>query len=575
MQTQPERTDPGRAPAARAYQPPRRDIPCDLRLDSNEGARPPAVLWKGVGDAVAVERYPDATALTRLLARRVDREEGELLVTAGVDDGLERALRAFARAGSRVLAPVPTFEMIPRYVDRIGAELVGVDWPDGRGLPVEALLDAARAGKDPAVCVVVSPNNPTGTAASPDELRRLRDGLPAGCVLLVDAAYGEYADDDIAPVALELPSTVLFRTLSKAWGLAGLRVGYAVADAALLAPMRAMGQPYAVSAVSLELARRWLEQGVATVFAHATQVRREREELRALLAGLGEPVEASQGNFLLLRSPRARALTEGLASLGIAVRSWTDRPELADAVRITLPGEPVAFARLRDALRTVLAPQALLLDMDGVFADVGESYRVAIRQTVRSFGVACRDDEVRAAKAAGDANNDWVLSYRLLQERGVDTTLEEVTRRFEELYQGDGEQPGLRERERLLCDRGTLERLAARYPLAVVTGRPRRDAERFLERFDLAGLFGAVVCLEDGPRKPDPFPVRRALEQLGLERAWMVGDTPDDIRAAREAGVRPVGVRVPGEEDALVPSLRAAGAATILDSLPDLEELLP
>jgi len=113
-------------------------------------------------------------------------------------------------------------------------------------------------------------------------------------------------------------------------------------------------------------------------------------------------------------------------------------------------------------------------------------------------------------------------------------------------------------------------------PLALVTGRPREEAGWFLERMKIADLFRAVVGMEDAALKPDPAPVRLALERLGVRRAWMVGNTPDDIRAAVGAGVVPLGVVAPGDDlTATAAALTDAGAARVLDRVADLEELLP
>ena len=113
-----------------------------------------------------------------------------------------------------------------------------------------------------------------------------------------------------------------------------------------------------------------------------------------------------------------------------------------------------------------------------------------------------------------------------------------------------------------------MERLAARLPLGIVTGRPRAEAQWFLERTGIAHLFGTVVAMEDAPAKPDPAPVRLALERLGVRRAWMVGDTPDDMHAAAQAGVLPFAVAAPGDE-------APEGGARVLAQLTDLLDLLP
>ncbi len=213
------------------------------------------------------------------------------------------------------------------------------------------------------------------------------------------------------------------------------------------------------------------------------------------------------------------------------------------------------------------SPEAILFDLDGVLADVRESYRRAIIETAADLGVALTVADIAAAKATGDANNDWVLTRRMLAARGVSAGLEDVTARFEARYQG-----GLWRRERLLVPAERLAALAARLPLGVVTGRPRHDAERFLDHFELSGCFSAVVCMHDAPAKPDPAPVRLCLARLGVTSAWMLGDTPDDIHAAVGAGVVALGVVAPGEDTAEI--LLAAGAARVVD--PNLlEGLLP
>jgi histidinol-phosphate aminotransferase len=149
-----------------------------------------------------------------------------------------------------------------------------------------------------------------------------------------------------------------------------------------------------------------------------------------------------------------------------------------------------------------------------------------------------------------------------------------VIERFEALYQGTGSTPGLKNAETPLVYAMTWRRWAAGRPLAVVTGRPRSDAVEFLERFDLMDAIGALVTRDDAPLKPDPAPVRKALEIMGVSRAWMLGDTPDDLAAARGAGVVPIGVIAPGD-DLERARERLRPAARVLDKTTDLEEMLP
>ena len=222
------------------------------------------------------------------------------------------------------------------------------------------------------------------------------------------------------------------------------------------------------------------------------------------------------------------------------------------------------------------APDALLLDLDGVLADVERSYRALVVATAATFGVAITRAGVLAATLAGDANNDWRLTQRLLADRGVHVPLDEVTARYQARYLGTDGGPALRETETLIPPLAVVEALAARLPLAVVTGRPRDEAAWFLDREGLAPLIATTVAMEDAPAKPDPAPVRLALDRLGVRAAWMVGDTPDDVRAAVAAGVTAWGVVAPGDDPAAAgAALLAAGATAVLPSLSALLDRLP
>lgn len=556
------------------YRVPRHPAPVDLHLDGNEGAVPPPDLLDALAarGPDAFRRYPDAAPLAARIAARLGLAAEQVMVTAGADEAIERLCRAVLAPGRALVLPVPSFEMIERYARIAGGELVAVPWPGG-AFPRAAVLEAIAP--ETALIAVVSPNNPTGAVASAEDLRALSAAAPQA-VLLVDLAYGEFADEDLTPAALALPNAVVTRTFSKAWGLAGLRVGYAAGPAEIVGWMRAAGGPYAVASASLALAEAWLERADGEVARFVARVRGERERLAARLARLGARPEPSQANFAFARFRDARFVRDALAGLGIAVRHFAGRPGLEDALRITCPGNDAARERLERALDAALAPQALLFDLDGVLADVSRSFREAIVRTAAGYGVTITRDEVSRAKAAGGSNNDWVLTRELLAARGVERPLDEVTAAFEAIYHGTTDAPGVRATERLVVPRAQLLRLAARLPLGLVTGRPRPDTLRFLDEQGIADLFGTVVTMDDAPEKPDPAPVRLALERLGAARGWMLGDTVHDIRAARGAGVVPLGIVAPGEDaERVTAALFAAGAARVLASVAELEDLLP
>jgi HAD superfamily hydrolase (TIGR01548 family) len=203
----------------------------------------------------------------------------------------------------------------------------------------------------------------------------------------------------------------------------------------------------------------------------------------------------------------------------------------------------------------------LLLDMDGVLAEVSKSYRSAIISTCHHYNAkSITHDIISDWKARGGCNNDWVLSLDLINTdpNGTkDLTLDQVTETFERFYQGDPSTntPGLCDLETLIPSMETMKELRKRSKcgMAVVTGRPRSDCMKFLKLHNMEELFDCCVCMEDGPPKPDPFPLVRACELLKIEPSKaviMVGDTPDDIRAGIACGCRGVGVATPENAEA-------------------------
>jgi histidinol-phosphate aminotransferase len=335
-----------------AYAPQILADPIALKLDANEGPRPQPFLLEALRDVGAeqLRRYPSARRLEAILADRLGIEPESVVVTAGVDDGLERAVRVALCAGREAILPVPTFEMLERYVRASGAGVARIPWREG-GLPVDAMLDAITPRTT--FVAVVSPNNPTGLVAEPADLERLSEAAPAA-LLAVDLAYTEFAERDLTRSALALPNAMVFRTFSKALGLAGLRVGYAAGPKPIVDLLRAAGHPYAVSSVSLAIVEARIRAGLDDVARHVEIVRGERARLEALLRRSGAAVTRSQGNFAFARFADARAVRDALGRRGVSVRAFDDTPMIRDGLRITLPGDEAEFQTLMTALEEIL-----------------------------------------------------------------------------------------------------------------------------------------------------------------------------------------------------------------------------
>jgi len=345
-------------PATAYRRPP--SFPGVLRLDSNEGVLPSRALLGDLADAdpELLRRYPDVSALEAALATRLGVPPQRLIVTAGADEAIDRACRAFLEPGRTILLSDPSFDMFDCSATLAGGELVCVPWWDD-AFPIDAFV--GRLDARTAVVAVVSPNNPTGSVATLADVRRLATAA-SNALLVLDHVYVEYADEDLTPAVVDLPNVLVLRTLSKAWGLAGCRVGYAVGSPYVIAVLRAAGGPYTVAAPSVALALSQLERGVEPLRAHVARVREERRLLSARLAAAGLAPRPSQANFVLVEcGPRAASIHAGLAGRGVLVRNFPDRRRegLDTALRITLPGDASDFERLGEALERTLDAEGL------------------------------------------------------------------------------------------------------------------------------------------------------------------------------------------------------------------------
>jgi len=218
----------------------------------------------------------------------------------------------------------------------------------------------------------------------------------------------------------------------------------------------------------------------------------------------------------------------------------------------------------------------LIFDMDGVLVEVTESYRATIQATVKHFtGDEPSRVEIQDWKNRGGWNDDWLLSHRMILERGGNVEYQTVVDHFQKLFLGDGTN-GMILREQWVAREGLFERLKDSHDLAVFTGRLREEAYLTLNRF-APGLFGLVVGSDDVSKpKPDPEGIHKIRGIVEHRACWYVGDTIDDARSAKAAGVPFVGIAAPANPryGELVDILRGEGAVAVLDDINTLEAVV-
>ena len=331
---------------------PRRGV---VRLHANEASW--RADWDDTGDGL--NRYPDPrpAALTGALAALYGVAPAAVLATRGSDDAIDLLVRAFCRAGQdAVLVCPPTFGMYAVAARLQGAGVVEVPLKRNFGVDVAAIRAAVHPGVK--IVFLCSPNNPTGHAVAPAAVEALCQALDGHCIVVVDEAYVEFgAHEGFADRLERHRNLVLLRTLSKAWGLAGARVGALLADPELVAVLRALAPPYPLPSLATEAALRRLQPAeiAATRRRTAALVRRREalaEALRALPAV--RHVWSSEGNFLLARFEDAAAALAACEAAGVLVRDFSRQPRLEGCLRITV-GTAAENRRLLAALGGVAA----------------------------------------------------------------------------------------------------------------------------------------------------------------------------------------------------------------------------
>ena len=337
--------DPGRAPCAV-------DLSDNTNLWGPHPAAAAAVRGAGAAD---LTRYPSvyATELKRALAARLDVAPENIVTGCGSDDVIDSALRAFCDPCATVAYPDPTFGMVSAFTRMNAARPLPVPVGADFSTDVDELI-ATRA----AATYVCRPNNPSGTLAPRVVIEQL-DAHGAG-INLVDEAYIDFAGEPgLVKWSAASSRTIVLRTLSKAYGLAGLRVGFASGPAALVAEIEKSRGPYKVSSVAEAAALAILSGDRGWVAERVVQAIANRARLEERIAALGMRVWPSATNFLLVSLPAGASATDWnvrLRARGVAVRPFPALPVAGEAIRVTVGPWPqmerfleAAAALLEDA----------------------------------------------------------------------------------------------------------------------------------------------------------------------------------------------------------------------------------
>lgn len=327
-----------------------------IKLASNENPRGPSPkVREAIASAAAgVTRYPDGNgfALKTALAQRHGVALDQIVLGNGSNDILELATQAFLRPGDHAVYSQHAFAVYPLATQARGATGIVVPARElGHDLP--AMLAAVTPRTR--IVFVANPNNPTGTWVAPAAMREFIAGVPPDVLIVLDEAYNEYLEptqqaNSVAWIA-EHPNLLVSRTFSKAYGLAGLRVGYGIADSAIAEMLNRVRQPFNVNSIAQEAAIAALAD-TAYVEESARLNRSGLEQLARGLAALNVGFAPSHGNFLLVHVGDGAAVYEQLLRRGVIVRPVASYG-LPKHLRVTV-GLAAENQRFLDVLRAVL-----------------------------------------------------------------------------------------------------------------------------------------------------------------------------------------------------------------------------
>ena len=522
---------------------------CELKLDSNENifGPSPAVVeaFKNL-DLKKFNLYPCYGELLEILSKKYGFKKENFLLTNGCDEAINIVLSTYLSKDDTVLSSSPTFSMPVLYSKIIGAEFFQVEYTSKWKFAKDELLSALN--EKVKMIYIASPNNPTGDIIEPSVVREILNECKEKLILL-DLTYVNYSrhtEMDYYRLLYDFDNLVCVKSFSKDYGLAGLRLGYILANKDCISEFKKVIAPYSVNSLAVYAGIKSLENPEYFEYVQ-NEVQKSKVYLMKELKELGfEPYE-SEANFILTDfKDKADFVYRKLLSAGIKTRKFSSS-SLRSCLRIGIPGILDA-KKIIDALK----PRNLLVfDLDGVVFDVSNSYRFAIQKTYEYFaGCPCEASEMQEAKNRGGLSNDWDLTKYLLDKKGINTDYSKLVEIFQDIFYNPAKEgsKGANDNEKLVLQQDFFEALLKKYDLAVFTGRPKEEAFYSLKKYGLDRYFQYFVCLEDVPHgrsKPCPDGLLNIKKHCYFNNICFFGDTPDDAKSGCDANVQVYGIIPP------------------------------
>ena len=295
------------------------DIPCRVKLDANEGSN---YLLK---DGFKIETfkpnlYPDSDsrALREKMAEYYECSPENIMVGNGSSEIINTVINAYCDKNDKVMSFVPSFSMYQTYCDLCGANYIGIETESDFSQNIDKLINAAIE-QNPKIVILCNPNNPTGYVTSREDIIKLLDSVKNSLIIL-DEAYADFSEISVIDLINSYENLIVMRTLSKAFGLAGLRVGALIANAETVKYIWKVKVPYNINILSQYAAEQALHN-ISKVDEYINNVKILRKELCEKLEMLNFQVYRSGANFIFIKAP-VDNLFEKLMECGVLIRKF-------------------------------------------------------------------------------------------------------------------------------------------------------------------------------------------------------------------------------------------------------------
>jgi histidinol-phosphate aminotransferase len=307
------------------------DIPYRVKLDANEGSN---YLLK---DGFKIEEfkpnlYPDSDskALREKMADYYGCKSDNIMVGNGSSEIINTVINAYCEKGDKVISFVPSFSMYQTYCDLCGAEYVGIETENDFSQNIDKLINAAKE-QSPKIVILCNPNNPTGYVTSREDIIKLLNSIQNSLIIL-DEAYADFSEVSVIDLINSYENLIIMRTLSKAFGLAGLRVGALIANAETVKYIWKVKVPYNINILSQYAAEQALSN-IGRVKNYINSVKEERIDVINKLKNLNFEVYTTGANFIFVSSP-VDNFFEKLMECGILIRKFNYKDTVYNRITV-------------------------------------------------------------------------------------------------------------------------------------------------------------------------------------------------------------------------------------------------